>query len=323
MKRILILGGAGFIGHHLARRLKKDGNTWVRVVDIKDDPNYLELVDDYMQLDLREYKNCQRALTIDTNYKYNMRSFDEVYQLAADMGGMGFISNHDVDCLTNNALININMVKAATEAKVGKYFFSSSVCVYRDMKRSETLDEWDVYPARPDNEYGWEKLYSERVVSAYGLAFPDTKVRIARFQNVYGPECAWNGGREKAPAAICRKVSKSKDGGSVNVWGDGSAIRNFVYIDDLVEGVIKLTRSLLIGPTIIGTYDKISVENLTDEIIKVSGKKIEKNYVKGPVGVANRSFDKTKIMSIGWKPKVKFSDGIKKTYEWVNKQVHK
>ena len=230
MRRALVCGAGGFIGGHLVKKLKKEGS-WVRGVDIKEHEFAPTQADEFLLLDLREPENCKAALSLEGG------TFDEVYQLAADMGGMGFISVAECEIMHNNALLNVHMIHTAAKMGVLRYFFSSSVCVYRDMQPGEPeLTEDDAFPAHPDNEYGWEKLYAERVAMAYGRHY-DTNVRIARFQNCYGPYGTWTGGREKAPAAICRKVAEAEDGGVIKVWGDGTAIRAFTYVDDLVEGV--------------------------------------------------------------------------------------
>jgi len=248
-------------------------------------------------------------------------TFDEVYQLAADMGGMGFISVAECEVLRNNALINIHMTHTAAEMGVPRYFFSSSVCIYRDMQPGEPeLTEEDAIPANPDNEYGWEKLYAERVAMAYGR-HTDMNVRIARFQNCYGPEGTWAGGREKAPAAICRKVAMAEDGGTIPVWGDGTAIRAYTYVDDLVEGVYMLMHSDLEGPTIIGSSQYVTVDELVEMVIEVAGKNIHKQYVEGPVGVQARNFSKARIKSLGWEAKVSLKEGIARTYAWIEAQV--
>ena len=242
MKRALVCGAGGFIGGHLVKKLKREGY-WVRGVDIKTHEFAPTQADEFLLLDLREPQNCRAALTLPDG-----GTFDEVYQLAADMGGMGFISVAECEVLHNNALINIHMTHTAAEMGVPRYFFSSSVCVYRDMEPDEPpLTEDDAIPANPDNEYGWEKLYAERVAMAYGRRY-GMKVRIARFENCYGPEGTWTGGREKAPAAICRKVAEAEDGGTIEVWGDGTAIRVFTYVDDLVDGIFVLMQSDLEGP---------------------------------------------------------------------------
>jgi len=213
------------------------------------------------------------------------------------------------------------MIHNAIKLGVLRYFFSSSVCVYRDMQPSElALAENDVYPASPDNEYGWEKLYAERIIETYGRHYP-TKVRIARFQNCYGPFGTWQGGRAKAPAAICRKVAEAKDGGTIEIWGDGTAIRNYTYIDDMVEGIYLLMHSELEGPTIIGGDEYVTVDELADTVIKVSGKQITKKYVEGPVGVQSRNFDQSRIRSLGWKAKIPLREGIANTYSWIEAQV--
>jgi len=233
MRKALVCGAGGFIGGHLTKKLKAEGY-WVRGVDIKEHEFAPTQADDFLLLDLRQEENCQRALMLGD------RTFDEVYQLAADMGGMGFISNAECEIMRNSALINIHMTHNAWKMGVPRYFFSSSVCVYRDMEPGEPeMTEAEAIPANPDNEYGWEKLYAERIAMAYernrGMA-----VRIARFQNCYGPEGTWTGGREKAPAALCRKVAEAEAGGSIDVWGDGSAIRSYTYVDDMVEGIYRL-----------------------------------------------------------------------------------
>jgi len=315
MKRALVCGAGGFIGGHLVKKLKREGY-WVRGVDVKHHEFAPSQADDFLLLDLRDPQNCRAALTLPDG-----GTFDEVYQLAADMGGMGFISIAECEVLHNNALINIHMTHAAAEMGVPRYFFSSSVCVYRDMEPNEPpLVEEDAYPANPDNEYGWEKLYAERVAMAYGRRF-GMKVRIGRFENCYGPEGAWAGGREKAPAAICRKVAEVEDGGTIEVWGDGTAIRVFTYVDDLVEGVYTLMQSDLEGPVNIGSDERVTVADLVRTVIEVSGKTVNVRYVPGPVGVHARNFSKARIRSLGWEAKVPLKEGIKITYAWIEEQV--
>ncbi len=317
MKRALVCGAGGFIGGHLVKKLKREGY-WVRGVDIKYPEFAPTQADEFLLLDLRDPRNCQAALTLPDG-----QTFDEVYQLAADMGGMGFISVADCEVLHNNALININMTHAAAEMGVSRYFFSSSVCVYRNMQPDEPpLTEDDAIPANPDNEYGWEKLYAERVAMAYGRRYP-MKVRIARFENCYGPEGTWTGGREKAPAAICRKVAEADNGGTIEVWGDGRAIRVFTYIDDIVEGIYLLMQSDLEGPVNIGSDERVTVDELVRTVIAVSGKEIKVKYVPGPVGVQARNFSKARIRSLGWEAKVSLKEGIAITYKWIEEQVRR
>jgi nucleoside-diphosphate-sugar epimerase len=271
--------------------------------------------DDFQLVDLRDYAQCQQVLQLDG------ANFDEVYQLAADMGGMGFISTAECEIMRNNALININLPQAAAEASIPRYFFSSSVCVYRDMLPGEPeLTEADAYPGQPDNEYGWEKLYAERVAQAYGRRY-GMQVRIARFQNCYGPEGTWDGGREKAPAAICRKVAEAEDGGTIEVWGNGTAIRAFTYVEDMVDGVYRLMQSDLSGPTNIGTPEYLTVDELVALVIETSGKQLSVRHVNGPVGVQARNFSNQRIFSLGWKPRVLLREGIARTYPWIEQQV--
>jgi len=315
MRRALVCGAGGFIGGHLVKKLKREGY-WVRGVDIKEHEFAPTAADEFLLLDLRDPGNCRQALTLPDG-----GTFDQVYQLAADMGGMGFISVAECEVLHNNALINIHMAHAAAETGVPRYFFSSSVCVYRDMEPGEPpLTEEDAYPAQPDNEYGWEKLYAERVAMAYGRRY-GMKVRIARFENCYGPEGTWTGGREKAPAAICRKVAEAEDGGTIEVWGDGTAIRNYTYVDDLVEGIYMLIQSNLEGPVNIGGEEYVTVDELVKTVIEVSGKKIHVKYVPGPVGVHARNFSKARIRSLGWEAKISLREGIARTYRWIEEQV--
>ncbi len=314
MKRALVCGAGGFIGGHLVKKLKREGY-WVRGVGIKEHEFTHPLTDSFLLLDLRRPENCARALMS------RKGDIDEVYQLAADMGGMGFISVEERKVLYNNALINLNMVHLAAKLKIPRYFFSSSVCVYRDMKLGESpLTEDDAIPAHPDNEYGWEKLYAERVAMAYGR-HTDMKVRIARLQNCYGPEGPWSGGREKAPAAICRKVAKAECGGIIPVWGDGTAIRAYTYVDDTIEGIYQLIHSDLEGPVNIGSDECVTVDELVDVIIGFSDKNIIKKYVEGPIGVQVRNFSKARIKSLGWEAKISLRRGIEQTYPWVARQV--
>ena len=316
MKKALVCGAGGFIGYHLVNYLKNKGY-WVRGVDIKYPQFSKTKADEFIILDLRGRNNCRKALSLKGS------KFDEVYQLAADMGGMGFIHSAECDIMHNSGLINLNMAHIAIkEYEVPRFFFSSSVCVYRDMKKGEkAITEEEAVPASPDNEYGWEKLYAEILYQTFGRKY-GTKVRIARFQNCYGPYGTWKGGREKAPAAISRKVAEvDGNSGEIEVWGDGKARRQFVYIDDLVDAVYKLMHSNIESAVNIGPSDDISVEELVKLIIKISGKKIKIKHIDGPVGVGFRNFSNKKITSLGWKPKYSLEQGLKDTYSWIEKQV--
>ena len=314
MKKALVCGAGGFIGGHLVKRLKREGY-WVRGVDIKNHEFHPSEADEFMVLDLRAEENCIHALEVDG------RTFDEVYQLAADMGGMGFIHSAECEIMHNSALINIHMTHSMARLGVPRYFFSSSVCVYRDMKAGEPeMAEADAIPAHPDNEYGWEKLYAERIAMAYarnqGIA-----VRIARFQNCYGPEGTWRGGREKAPAAICRKVAEVEDGGTIEVWGDGTAIRSYTYVDDMVDGIYRLMQSDLEGAVNIGCPQYVTVDELVVVVAETAGKRVNIRHIEGPVGVQSRNFSNARIESLGWKPRYFLKDGIALTYPWIEAQV--
>ncbi len=314
MKKALVCGAGGFIGGHLVKKLKKE-NYWVRGVDIKQHEYSLTQADEFIILDLRYPENCITALSLSNN------KFDEVYQLAADMGGMGFIQFSECEILHNNTLININMIDATAKMEIERYFYSSSVCVYRNMVQGESeLTEEEAIPANPDNEYGWEKLFSERVALAYGRKYK-TKFRIARFQNCYGPEGTWRGGREKAPAALCRKVAETKDGKSIEVWGDGTAVRSYIYIDDLIKAVFLLMHSDIKTPVNIGNPEYCSVKELIEKILKISQKKLNINWIKGPVGVQSRNFSNKKIFSLGWCPLINLEEGLKITYAWISDQI--
>lgn len=312
MKKCLVAGGNGFIGHHLANRLKKRG-CWVRVADING-CEYSKRADETYIMDLRNKENCITAMK---------GGIDEVYQLAADMGGMGFISSHEIDCLTNNVQINANMAQACVETGIPNVFYSSSVCIYPDMKIGDSqLMEEQAYPANPDNEYGWEKLYSERIWLAVAKN-AGVNVRIARFQNCYGPEGTWYGGREKAPAALCRKVAMAENNGDIEVWGTGVAVRNYIYIEDLLDGIQSLMESDITTPVNIGTEEYVSVDELIDIIETVAKKQITRKYVKGPVGVLSRNFSHRLIQSTGWHGRVPLKKGIKKTYYWILKELNR
>ena len=316
MKTAIVCGAGGFIGSHLVRALKARGYR-VRGVDIKRPEFAPTAADEFLLLDLRERANAEAALSLPGGAVP-----DEVYQLAADMGGMGYIHAASADIMHDSVLINANVVRAAAEKGVGRYFFSSSVCVYRDMAKGEPpLSEDDAYPARPDNDYGWEKLYAERMAFAHARAF-GMKVRVARFQNCYGPEGTWRGGREKAPAALSRKVAEAPDGGEVEIWGDGEAVRNFIYVDDLVGGIFALMASDLdFKPANIGTQEYVTVRELLASIADVAGKRIVAKPVPGPVGVASRNFSTARIESTGWRPRFTLRDGLARTYPWVAAQV--
>lgn len=314
MKRALVCGAGGFIGGHLVKKLKREGY-WVRGVDRKEHEFSPSAADEFCVLDLREKQNCETALKVAGG------TFDEVYQLAADMGGMGFIHSAECEIMHNSVLINVYMTHLAAELGVPRYFFSSSVCVYRDMKHGEPeMTEAQAIPALPDNEYGWEKLYSERVALAYERRY-GMQVRIARFQNCYGAEGTWRGGREKAPAAMCRKVAEAEEGGIVEVWGDGTAVRSYTHVNDMVDGIYLLMQSDLHGAVNIGCPQYVDVNELVATVAEVAGKKIEVKHVKGPVGVESRNFSNERIYSIGWQPKVFLKEGIELTYPWIEEQV--
>lgn len=314
--RALVCGAGGFIGSHLVKKLKSEGY-WVRGVDIKLPEFSPTVADDFRLLDLREQEQAEASLALPDG------NFDEVYQLAADMGGMGFIHSAECEIMRNSALININMVHAAATSGIRRYFFSSSVCVYRDMKPGEPeMPEEGAYPALPDNEYGWEKLYAERLAMAYGRRY-GMAVRIARFQNTYGPEGTWTGGREKAPAALCRKVAEAEDGGTIEVWGDGTAVRSYTYISDLVDGIYMLMHSDLDGAANIGCPQYVTVDELAQTVARVAGKRINIKHVPGPVGVQSRNFSNARIYSTGWRAKVFLEEGISLTYTWVAEQVQR
>jgi GDP-D-mannose 3', 5'-epimerase len=314
MKTALVCGAGGFIAGHLVERLKREGY-WVRGGDIKAHEYRATAADEFMLLDLRRSEDCQQALSLGAG------TFDEVYQLAADMGGMGFIHSAECEIMHNSILINVHMTHNAAEMGVARYFYSSSVCVYPDMKPGDPeMSEAQAVPAHPDNEYGWEKLYSERMAQAYSRRYPMT-VRIARFQNCYGPFGTWTGGREKAPAAICRKVAEIADGGTIPVWGDGTAVRSYTYVDDMVDGIYRLMHSDLEGPANIGNPEYVTVKELVDTVAMVSGKHFNVEWVKGPVGVQSRNFSNARIYSTGWQAHFPLVAGIKRTYPWIEAQV--
>lgn len=315
MKKILVCGAAGFIASHLVKRLKHQGH-WVRGVDQKRPEFSPTAADDFQVLDLREERACRAALSAPGG-----GVFDEVYQFAADMGGMGFIHSAECEIMFNSAQINAQMTRCSALAGVKRYFFSSSACVYRNMSKDEAeLSEDQAYPALPDNEYGWEKLYAERMAMAYGRRY-GFAVRLARFQNCYGPEGTWRGGREKAPAALCRKVAEAQDGGTIEVWGDGTAMRAYTFIDDMVDGIVALMDSDLENGVNIGRQEYVSVDELVALIADVAGKRIAVRHIPGPVGVNARNFRVHRMESIGWKSKISLREGISRTYPWIESQV--
>lgn len=320
-KRALVCGGGGFIGAHLIKRLKDEGY-WVRGVDLKY-PEFSPVVaDDFRILDLRSRSNCVKALELDSGEK-----FDEVYQLAADMGGAGFVfsGNHDLEIMHNSASINLNIADLYNRYR--KVFYSSSACVYPQNLQTGTentsLKENTAYPADPDSEYGWEKLFSERLFLTM-MRNTGVPVRIARFHNIFGPNGAWDGGREKAPAAVCRKVACAKDGDEIEIWGDGKQTRSFLYIDECLEGVRRLMDSDFCGPVNIGSEEDISINDLALMAAQIAGKEIKLKHIEGPLGVRGRNSENSMIKEkLGWAPNYPLKEGIEKTYHWINEQVKK
>ena len=318
--KALVCGAGGFIGNHLVNRLKREG-FWIRGVDLKKPEFSKSQANDFVIGDLRDPIFCQKILD---------KKFDEVYQLAADMGGAGYIftGNNDADVMHNSALINLNVAYYGYKAKIKKIFFPSSACIYPLYNQLDPdnpkCSEDSAYPAHPDSEYGWEKIFSERLYLAYFRNY-GLDVRIARFHNVFGPEGVWQGGREKAPAAICRKVAEAKDGREIQIWGDGKQTRSFLYIDDCLEGVRRLMDSKdFRGPVNIGSEEMVTINQMTEMVIKISGKKLKIKHMKGPQGVRGRNSDNRLIRKkLNWGPKMKLKDGLKKTYQWIEEQVRK
>jgi len=319
VKRVLVCGAGGFIGSHLVKRLKKEG-FWVRGVDLKY-PEFSEThADDFVIGDLRDPQFCR--------YIVDQR-FDEVYQLAADMGGAGFvfIGANDADIMHNSALINLNMLEVCHRRNVKRIFYSSSACMYPEYNQMDPdnpkCSEDSAYPAAPDSEYGWEKLFSERLYMAFNRNY-GMEARIARYHNIFGPEGTWQGGREKAPAAICRKIAMTPDGGEIEIWGDGKQTRSFLYIDECLEGTIRLMRSDWTGPVNIGSDEMVTINELVEKIMKISGNMLSIRHVPGPQGVRGRNSDNRLIYEkLSWKPSQPLEEGLRKTYWWIKEQVDK
>lgn len=317
MKKAIVFGAGGFIGSHLVKRLKQEG-FWVRGVDLKF-PEYSPTeADDFIIGDLRLMAVVENAILPDT---------DELYQLAADMGGAGYIftGEHDADVMHNSALINLNTAKVSTDRKVKAMFYSSSACIYPEYNQMDPANpkcsEDSAYPAQPDSEYGWEKLFSERLYMSYARNY-GLNVKIARYHNVYGPEGAWNNGKEKAPAAICRKVAEATNGGGIEIWGDGLQTRSFLFIDDCLDATTRLIRSDHSGPYNIGSEEMVSINGFADLIIEISGKQLTINNIPGPEGVRGRSSDNHLIAAqLHWMPTISLAKGMRRLYEWIRFQV--
>ena len=313
----LVLGAGGFIGGHLVKRLKREG-FWVRGVDLKFNEYAETQADDFVIGDLRDPYVVRQVID---------RRFDEVYQLAADMGGAGYIftGENDADIMHNSASINLNVLDACLRRDSRRIFYSSSACMYPEHNQQDPANpncrEDSAYPANPDSEYGWEKLFSERLFLAFGRNYK-FHPRVARYHNIFGPEGTWQGGREKAPAALCRKVAEAIDGGEVEVWGDGNQTRSFLYIDECIEATIRLMRSDFTGPVNIGSDEIISINNLLAMVAKVAGKKIHCKNIRGPLGVRGRNSDNQLIHAkLGWRPSEKLETGISNTYTWIKSKV--
>jgi GDP-D-mannose 3',5'-epimerase len=324
MKTALVCGGGGFIGSHLVKRLKSE-NFWVRAVDLKYPDFSSSAADEFVQGDLRDPLLVSQVLTSPNENN----GFDEVYQLAADMGGAGYIftGDNDANVMHNSALINLNVAYEASKKSVKRLFYSSSACIYPAYNQMDPDNpkcaENTAYPAAPDSEYGWEKLLSERLYLSfyrnYGL-----QARIGRYHNIFGPEGTYDGGREKAPAALCRKVIKSENSGNIEVWGTGTQTRSFLYIDECIEGTLRLMRSDVVEPLNIGSEEMLSINDFAKMIIQISGKDLTINNIPGPTGVNGRNSDNTLIYEkLGWKPSLPLIEGLTKTYNWIEQQISK
>ena len=317
MKTALVCGAGGFIGGHLVKRLKRE-QFWVRGVDRKRNPYSETEADDFVVGDLTNTAVCRDVID---------RNFDEVYQLAADMGGAGFVftGDNDADILHNSAMINLNVLDLCHKRGIKRIFYSSSACIYPAHNQEDpdnpNCREDSAYPAAPDSEYGWEKLFGERLYLAYNRNF-GMECCIARYHNIFGPEGTWEGGREKVPAAICRMVALAPDGGAIDIWGDGEQTRSFLYIDECIEGTIRLTRSGWAGPVNIGSDEMISINQLVEIVMKIAGKRLTVNHIAGPIGVRGRNSDNRLVEErLGWKPAQSWKAGLEKTYSWVAEQV--
>jgi len=317
MKKALVCGAGGFIGAHMVKRLKKEG-FWVRGVDLKYPPYADTEADDFMIADLRDPVACRNAVD---------QKFDEVYQFAADMGGAGFVfvGENDYDIMHNSAMINLNMVEACRLRNTKRIFYSSSACMYPEYNQMEpenpNLSEDSAYPAQPDSEYGWEKLFSERLYLT-AARNKGLEVRVARYHNIFGEEGSWFDGREKAPAALCRKIAEVEDKGTIDIWGDGNQTRSFLHVDECIEATIRLTRSDWLGPVNIGSDEMVTINQLAFMIASIAGKEISINHISGPQGVRGRNSDNRLYeKKLGWRVSEPLIRGLERTYPWIQKQV--
>lgn len=317
MKKALVCGAGGFIGSHLVKRLKEEG-FWVRGVDLKY-PDFSDTkADDFVIGDLRDQGLVDRVID---------QKFDEIYQLAADMGGAGYIftGENDADIMHNSAMINLNVLEACRKRNNKNIFYSSSACMYPEHNQLDpdnpNCAEDSAYPANPDSEYGWEKLFSERLYLAYNRNH-GMNCRVARYHNIFGPEGTWDGGKEKAPAAMCRKVAMAESGGEIEIWGDGKQTRSFLYIDECIEGSLRLMRSEFEGPVNIGSDEMVTINDLVAMVASVSNKRISIKHIDGPLGVRGRNSDNELIFKkLAWRPSLKLQEGIDLTYPWIVSQI--
>jgi GDP-D-mannose 3', 5'-epimerase len=316
-KTALVCGAGGFIGSHLVKRLKSEGY-WVQGADLKYPEFSQTAADEFVIGDLRDQQVCKKVLS---------RTVDEVYQLAADMGGAGYIftGEHDAAVMHNSATINLNMLETSRIQGVKKIFYSSSACMYPAYNQEDPdnpkCSEESAYPAAPDSEYGWEKLFSERLYLSYFRNY-GLQVRVARFHNIFGPEGTWRGGKEKAPAAVCRKVAEAPSGGTIEIWGDGKQTRSFLYIDECVEGIRRLVNSDFMGPVNLGSEEMISMNDFASLVMRISGKRLSIKNIDGPTGVRGRNSDNNLIRQrLNWAPSQSLAEGVRKAYSWIDEQV--